>query len=266
MVTPCNRSVVQDINGADRGAVQDFQKIVLTCYPPGLSRGFGYDAVSQLGVVVLLRQVAEKHIAQPLMKIVCQHTGTSLVALMPARGENTLLQIGRVRTFKQHLLVVIGLDDKVVGCADSLFDLVVRRATIGDEHEAFPHIIDGIAQAIGGVVRDSEGVDPHTKEFERLTFFEETACGLEFERDAIVAVDAGVDGCSGVDGDMDMLSKPSDGADMVGMVVRDEDSHDVGEVEFHRAKTVVNLTRRDTGIDEDALVFGSEVVAIAGAT
>ncbi len=161
---------------------------------------------------------------------------------------------------------MIGLDDKVVGRADSLFDLVVRCATIGDEHEAFPHIIDGIAQAIGGVVRDSEGVDPHAKEFERLTFFEETSRGLEFERDAVVAVNAGVDGGSGVDGDMDVLSESSDGADMVGMIVRDEDSHDVGEVEFHRAKTVVNLTRRDTGIDEDALVFGSEVVAIAGAT
>ena len=198
--------------------------------------------------------------------IASEEFSTGVVTLVTSVGEDAFLEVGGIRTIEEHLLVVVGLDDEVVGCADGFFDLVVRRAAVGDEDETLTHEIDGVAQAIGRVVRDAEGIDLHAKEFEGYAFVEETTGRLEFERDAVVAVDAGMDSGGRVNGEMDMFPEPSDRADMVGVVMRDENPHDVGEVEFHRTQAVVNLTRRDAGIDEDALLLGSEVVAIAGAT
>jgi hypothetical protein len=49
---------------------------------------------------------------------------------------------------------------------------------------------------------------------------------------------------------------------MIGVIVRDQHAHDILEIQTHLPETFLYLARRDTGIDEDTLTPGTEVVTV----
>ena len=217
-------------------------------------------------IVVLLREVAKEDVSKTVVVIAFEQFSACVVTLVSAVGEDAFFEESRVGTVEQHLFVVVGFDDEMVGRSDSGFDVVVRHAAVRNEHETFTHEIDDVSEAVGRVVRNTERVDLHAEEFEGFAFFEETASSAEFHRNAVVAVDACVDVGCGINGQVDVLAETPDRADVVCVVVSNEDAHDVGEVQAHVFQAVVDITRRDAGIDEDALFFGPEIVAIAAAS
>ena len=203
---------------------------------------------------------------QSLVVVARQQLTARVVALVTAVRQDALLQVRRIRTVQQHLLVVVGLYHQVVGRADSLLDLIVGRAAVGNQHKPLAHVVDAVTQAVGRVVRDTESVDLHAEQLEGYALVEEPACGLQLQRHSVVAVDACMDLFRRVNRQVDMLAQTTHRTDMVRVIVRHQHTHDVRKIQVHAPQAVVDLTRRDAGIDQDALLLRAQVVAIARAT
>lgn len=204
--------------------------------------------------------------ANALVEIVGQYFATSDIGLMATWREDALLEVGRIRTVEEHILVVIGFDYDVLGGTDIFGHFRGSGTAVGSDKAAFAHEINDIADTLGGVVRNIKGIDSHTAELERNAFFEVFAGGAELEADAIVAVDTLMDELGGIDWEMNLLSEGAYGTDMVGMVVRNEHTHDLGEVQSHIAERTMDVARRDTRIDKDTSLKGTQIIAVAAAT
>jgi hypothetical protein len=91
---------------------------------------------------------------------------------MPFGRKDTLLEIDGIRAVEQHVLIVVSLYDKVVSITDSLLNVGIRFAAIGNQHETLAVSTNLVTEAIGGVVVDTERGDLHIVENECLPFLE----------------------------------------------------------------------------------------------
>ena len=227
--------VIQFINRAGDGALEGFEEDILSGDDLYLLK-VGSDGVEgDLGVVVLEREVAQPHVAQLGVPVPLQQFAAHIVRLVSAGAEDTLLEVSGIRAVEQHVLVVVGLDDEVVGRTDIRFHLGVDGSAVGHEHKTLPEVIDAVTEAVGRVVLDAEGVDAHAEQFPLFPFVEITPAGSQFLAHTVVPVDTLVDGCGGVDRQADAFAEGAYSTDMVGVVVGDEHTHDVLEVKAHLA-------------------------------
>lgn len=160
------------------------------------------------------------------------------------------------------MFVVVSLDDNMVGGLDKGFHIVVRFAAVGSDHEALSAAIDDVAETVGRIVADTKGGYLHIKEGERYAFFDVFTRGSQFFLYAIVMVYTLMDQASGIDRQVNAFTECANGTDMVGVVVGDEYTHDVAEIEVHLAEAFLDGTRRYAGIDKDTLLACAEVVAV----
>ena len=89
--TLLQRLIAQYIERAAMGAVERGEEEVLAGNVSTCSEGIGNGPVRHLRGVVLLREVAEEDVAQVGVEIIRNELCTGLVALVPSRGEDTLL-------------------------------------------------------------------------------------------------------------------------------------------------------------------------------
>ena len=152
------------------------------------------------------------------------------------------------------MLVVVGFDDEVVGVADSLLNVGIGFAAVGDKDETLSVSTNLIAETVGGVVADAERRDLEIVESECLAFLEIAAGSAQFLTQPVVAVDAFVDEAGCINRDMRPFAERADGADMVSVVVGDEDPEEVTKVESEGTQVPMDGPRRDTGINQYALL------------
>ena len=200
------------------------------------------------------------------MPVTLDEFTADVIGLVSRRAEDALFEVGGVRTVEEHVLVVVGLDDKVVGRADIRLHLFVDGAAVGHEHETLTLEVDAVPEAVGGVMLDMEGVDLHTKQFPLHSFLEIASAGTQLLAHAVVAVDTLVDESRRVDRQVNAFAECAYRADMIGMIVRDEHTHDILKIEPHVAQTLLYLARRDARVNEDTPLTRAEVVAVAAAT
>lgn len=236
------------------GAVERGEEEVLTGNVSTCSEGIGNGLVRHLRGVVLLREVAEEDIAQFRMEIIRNELCTSLVALVSARGKDALLEVDGIGAVEEHVLIVVGFDDEVVGVADSLLNVGIRFAAVGDKDETLSVSTNLIAETIGGVVADTERRDLEIAKSECLTFLEIAAGSAQFLAQPVVAVDAFVDEAGCINRDMRPFAERADGADMVSVVVGDKDPEEVTKIESEGTQVPMDGPRRDTGINKYALL------------
>ncbi len=261
-----NDLVVQLICGTWRGASQRLEEDIATGLDLNLLQVLLDGVVSYLGVVVLQRQVAEPDVSQPGMPVTLQERTTGVVALMTARTKDSLLEVSRVRAVEQHMLVMVRLNHKVVRRTDIRLHLVVHRTAVGHQHKTLIHIINAVPQTIGGVMLNVEGVDLHAKQIPFLPSLEIPAARSELLADSIVAVYTLVDLGGGVNRNLHPLSQCTYRADMIRMIVRDQDTHDIGEIEIHLAQVLLNLPSRDACVYQHPSLTGTEIVTITATT
>ena len=261
-----NDLVVQLIRGTWRGASQRFEKDIATWLDLYLLQVLLDSVVSYLGVVVLQGQVAEPDVSQAGMPVTLQERTTGVVALMTARTKDSLLEVSRVRTVEQHMLVMVCLDHKVVRRTDICLHLVVHRTAVGHQHKSLIHIIDAVPQTIGGVMLNMESVDLHAEQIPFLAFLEIPAARSELLANSVVAVYTLVDLGGGVDRYLHPLTQGTYRTDMIRMIVRDQNTHDIGEIEIHLAQVLLNLPSRDASVYQHPSLTGTEVVTITATT
>lgn len=138
------------------------------------------------------------------------------------------------------MLIVVGFDDEVVGVADSLLNVGIGFAAVGDEDETLSESTNLIAEAVGGVVADAERRDLEIAKSECLTFLEIAPGCAQFLAQPVVAVDAFVNEAGCINRDMCSLAKRPDGTDVVSVVMRDKYSEDITKIKPERTKMAMN--------------------------
>ena len=261
-----NDLVVQLICRTWRGASQRFEEDIATGLDLNLLQVLLDGVVGYLGVVVLQGQVAEPDVSQPWMPVTLQERATGVVALMTARTKDSFLEVSGVRTVEQHMLVMVRLDHKVVCRTDIRLHLVVHRTAVGHQHKSLIHIIDAVAQTIGGVMLNVESVDLHVEQIPFLAFLEIPAARSELLADSVVAVYTLVDLGGGVNRNLHPLTQGTYRTDMIRMIVRDQNTHDIGEIEIHLAQVLLNLPGRDACVYQHPSLTGTEIVTITATT
>ena len=78
-------------------------------------------------------------------------------------GQDTLFEVGGIWTIKQHVLIMVGLDDDMVGSLQKGLYTMIRFTAVGHNHESLVHIINHIPHAVGRVMADAEGSYLHAK-------------------------------------------------------------------------------------------------------
>ena len=210
--------------------------------------------------------MAEPNVSQFGVPVSLYEFSAYIVGLMSSRREDSLFEVSGIRTVEEHMLVVVRLDDEMVGRSDIRLHLFVDRSAVGHEHKALTVEVDAISETIGRVVLNTKGIDLHTEQFPLHSFLEIAPAGAQFLADTVVAVDTFVNECRGVYRQMNAFAECAYRADMIGVIVRDEHTHDILKIEPHVAQTLLYLARRDAGVNEDSLLTRAEVIAVSATT
>lgn len=171
-----------------------------------------------------------------------------------------------VRTIFEHCLIVVSLNDQVVRLCDVLSSLFADVAEVGSEDEFLVVVSESESYAVGGIMRNWESLDVEVLDLDMLALFVEMAASVDFLSDAVVAVDAVAHLLGDIDRNVEHFAEDSDGFDVVGVVVSDENTPDVAEFDVVEFEFPLDGAHRDSGIDEEAVLARAEVVAVAAAT
>lgn len=195
-----------------------------------------------------------------------QELGCMVVAEMTEVRADALFERVGVRAVFEHHLVVVSLDNEVVGFGDVLCRFLTDIAEVSCEDEFLAVVGESEAYAVGGVVRYGESLDVEVLDRNVLAFFVEMAAVVDFLSDAVVAVDAVAHLLGHVNWDMEHFAEDSDRFDVVCMVVSDEEAPDIAEFYVVEFEFPLDGAHRDSGIDEEAVLARAEVVTVAAAT
>ena len=210
--------------------------------------------------------MAKPYVPQIRMPVTLQQFTTHIIRLVSAGREDSLLEIGRIRTIEQHVLVVIRLNHQVISRSDILLHLIIHRPAIGHEYKALTIIIDAVTEAVSRVMLNTESIDGHSEQLPFLPFLEITTTGTQFLPYAIVTINTGMDLGGSVYRQFNPFTQRTYGTNMIGMVVGNQHTHNILKIQVHLTQTLLNLTRRDTRINEYSPLTRTEVVTIAATT
>ena len=110
---------------------------------------------------------------------------------------------------------------------------------------------------------NTKGIDTHSEELPLFSFLEISPAGPQFFAHAIVTVYAFVNFGCGIYWQLDSLAQRTHRAYVIRMIVRDEHTHYILEIKPHVAQTFLYLSRRNSRINQDALLTRAQVIAIA---
>lgn len=139
-------------------------------------------------------------------------------------------------------------------------------AEVGGEDEFFVVVCESESHAVGGVMGNWESLDVKILDLDMLAFLVEMAASVDFLSDAVVAVDAVAHVLGDINRYVEYFAEDSDGFDVVGVVVGDENAPDVAEFDVMEFEFFLDGAHRDSGVDEEAVLARAEVVAVAAAT
>ncbi len=150
--------------------------------------------------------------------------------------------------------------------ADGFFHDRIGLAAVCGNHEILTLRIDPVAPAVCRIVPDAAGRGLHIPQCKWFAFLEVASGGAQFLLHAVVPIYSLVNLAGGVDGDMESFAQRANGANVVRVVVGDEHTHDVLKIQIHLLQPLGDGTCRDAGINQNALLPRSQVVAIAATT
>ena len=126
-------------------------------------------------------------------------------------------------TVEQHLCVVVGFNDQIVGLADERFHLFRDVTSVCDEAKHNTLCLNAVAHIVSAVVRNGKGGDAEVAQLERLVFLDEFCVdGSNLLSDAVVLKNTLMDFTRSIDGQVAVAANLTYRLDVVGMIVGDE--------------------------------------------
>lgn len=228
---------------------------------------YGLDGLTrQFGVVVLLAEVAQPDVADAGLDVLGDGDAAVTVAQVAGAALYAVLQVLRVRALQEHLDIVVGLDDEIVGTRDVGSHLGRDRARVGDDAEGDAAGLDLVADVLGGIVGHEEGRDAEGAQLQRLSGCDEALhVGRQLACDAIVAADAFVYVLGGIDRQVELVADASHRLDVVGVVVSDEHMMNGTQAEAKVSELLLEHAYSYSNIYQKPLCLSVEVIAITTA-
>ena len=112
----------------------------------------GSCTISQVGVVVFGTEVTKEKVPDGCMPDVVDEFGTFLVAHVPPFATHSLLKIGRIWAIHQHVDVVVGLDNQMIGKGEIMTDIWSYETHIGGQAETHHLVAISIFDVIADIV------------------------------------------------------------------------------------------------------------------
>ena len=109
---------------------------------------------------------------------------------------------------------------------------------------------------------DAEGINGHRPELPWLAFLEIMTAAAELEVHTIIAVNTVMDDIRRKDRQAHLLTQRTYGTYVISVVVRDENAHNIGEIELHLLQVLLYVASRYTGINQHTLTARTEIVAV----
>ena len=172
----------------------------------------------------------------------------------------------RIGSALQHFLIIVGLNDKIVGLLDKRLDLIRDMTDIGDQAEADISLCHHEAHIVGAVMGHMEWHHFKIAYHDGLVFLDVSdVCRFHFMTHAIIVANALMYHPGGIDGHTKLMAEASHRFHMVGMVVCEQDRVDAG---IHNPIFVEEFLQRadsDACIYHQSIVFGEKTIAIPAA-
>jgi hypothetical protein len=128
---------------------------------------FGADA-SEIGSVVLLGNVREDEVTRASIEDfrIGEEFANNCIGKMPSAAHDALLDVPGVRADLEHLEIVIRFQDEEVGFAQMMLHELGHVPEVGDDGDFFSIGAEGVANRVGGIVRDGERRDFDIADYE----------------------------------------------------------------------------------------------------
>ena len=123
-------------NPCRRLSFQYLEHEVFSCHDTAVAKNGLYGFPCQFGMVVFFTEMAQPHVSQARCGVLHKGFSALSVAEVSTGSEDAASEIVRIRSVFEHLLVVVGLHDEIVGLVDKWLYLVGDNAHIGDYAES----------------------------------------------------------------------------------------------------------------------------------
>lgn len=233
-----------------------------------VGKGLLGGAGGEVGAVVLLREMAEPEAAEDFgVDVLAEEGGALRIAEMAKAAADALLERERIGARGQHIGVVVGLYDEILGAGHVAGDFRRDGADVGDEAERRVAAGDEVARVVGRIVGHGERLDEEGAEREGSAVGDDAdvLLGNLIANDG-VAVDAGEDLLRGIDGPVELAAEVAGGADVVEVVVGEEGRLDVGQLTTVGAEILEETADAYAEVDENGVVGIAQVIAVAAGT
>ena len=191
-----------------------------------------YGKASQFGVIVFIAKMAEPNMAKSGRRIIDKGLSTLVIAQMPIRSADALLQMAGISTLRQFLRLIVGFQDKVLRLRNTLLDLIGDVTTVSDQAKAHTFAYDTITRAVSTIMGDGEGADGKLTYLLSFSFLQiEEIFLVNLSAHTPVAMDSSVYVRRGKDRNVAITTQRAYRLDMVGMVMGEDDMLDMVEFE-----------------------------------
>lgn len=222
--------------------------------------------MNHIGIVVRFGNVGKDQKAGATVKSVAvgQVFTDDMIGEMAGAAHDALLNIPGVRANFEHLQVVIGLKNEAIRIAQMEFDELGEVAEVGNDGDFGTVGAKGVADGIGGVVRDSEGRNfdvANGEFFAGADMFD----AIEFfgGRLGQNAKNFGVGSFGEIGGGTPVSEKLRKAARVVGVFVRDENAIDAFGRFLEGSEAAKSFFAAEASVDQEAGALGFKQCGIA---
>ncbi len=209
-------------------------------------------------MVVVFAEVAEDEGAGPGVEDFADEGAGYFVGEVTVAAHDSLFDGPGVGADFEHFEVVVGFEEQEVGALEVDSDGVGHVAEVGGDRHFDAFGAERKADGVGGVVGDGEAVDVDIADAKAGAGLEEFEDGLEF-----TPGDGGGGEAAAIDGDAKFLRDGGEAADVVGMLVGNNDGRERFGGDVDGGEALEGFFAAQAGVDEDAGAFGSDQSRIA---
>jgi hypothetical protein len=200
------------------------------------------------------------------MNVLGQELGCSFVAEVSLRACNAIFQELGIVTHPQHILVIVGFHDQVVGLENVLGSGLGDMAKVSDKAEHLAVHLYTVANVIGSVMRHLKRSDGKLVETEGNLLLHKTYATGQFLCHTVVVVDTLMGLTCGVYRDSTLLAQIAQSLDMVSVIMCHKYCHDSLKRNTYILEVSLDLFYRYAGINQDCMFVCAKIVAVAAAS
>ena len=209
--------------------------------------------VGQARGVVVAAEVTEEEVAEAGMHEAADGIAAGVVREVAGTLADAHLEVMRVGAAEEHVHVEIRLHHHCIGLGGPVHSLVRHVAQVGHQDEQMSFASDGIADGLGGVMRYLKVLDLDTIG-DRVpgVRLQVPPATTDFQMCKRIAGQGVLQDRSGIHRLGEAFADGAEVADMVAMVVGDEDRLETVEIQGQALENPFHPADAHTGVDENA--------------